>query len=128
MNELYEAWSRLKTRVDELGAERQQYLELFEQACDAYVMTDREGIIHDANGAAIDLLQRRKQSLRGKPLAALVPLLQRQEFRARLGALRQAGAGLWRTLLRSGEAVLEVDVAVRRSPSGILCWRLSPVQ
>jgi PAS domain S-box-containing protein len=127
MNELYEAWSRLKARVEELGAERQQYLELFEHACDAYVMTDREGVIQEANGAAIDLLQRRRQALRGKPLTALVPLLERKEFRARLAALRQAGHGLWRTLLRSGEAVLEVDVCVRRSASGVLCWRLSPV-
>jgi PAS domain S-box-containing protein len=127
MNELHRAWSMLKARVEELGAERQQYLDLFEHACEAYVITDREGLIHEANGAAVDLLQRRRQALRGKPLTALVPLLQRQEFRARLGSLRQAGSGLWRTLIRSGESVLEIDVAVRRSASGMLFWRLSAV-
>ena len=127
MNDLHAAWSVLKARVEELGAERQQYLDLFEHACEAYVITDREGLISEANGAAVDLLQRRKQSLRGKPLAALVPLLQRQEFRARLGSLREAGCGLWRTVMRSGETVLEIDVAVRRSASGMLFWRLSAV-
>lgn len=126
MDELQAAWRELKARVDELGAERQQYLDLFELARDAYLITDRQGVIREANGAAVDVLQRRRQALRGKPLAALVPLSQRAAFR---GNLRRIGKDGWsgRTLLRADESVIEVDVTARGTPSGALCWRLRPV-
>lgn len=75
MEELKAAWRELNARVDQLGAERQQYLELFERACEAYLITDAEGVIREANGAAVDLLRRRRRALRGKPLVTLVPLL-----------------------------------------------------
>ncbi len=39
MDELQAAWRELKARVDELGADRQQYLGLFELAPDAYLIT-----------------------------------------------------------------------------------------
>lgn len=123
MDELRAAWQELKARVDELDAERQQYLDLFESACDAYLITDRDGVIREANGAAVDLLQRRRRSLRGKPLAVLVPLQQRREFRSRLAAVPLEG-DLWRTLLRCDESVIEVEVAARRTASGELCFRL----
>ena len=126
MDELQAAWRSLKARIDELGAERQQYLDLFELACDAHLITDREGVIREANGAAVDLLQRRRQALRGKPLAALVPLTHRAAFRRRLGKI---APGTWnaRTLLRTRETVIEVDLSVRGAPSGLLCWCLRPV-
>ena len=123
MDELRAAMSQLKAHVDELGAERQQYLELFEQAADAYLITDRAGVIRDANGAAVDLLRRRREALRGKPLAALVPLTHRAAFRDDLARIGKAGWRL-RTLLRADESVLEVDVLARSAPSGALCWRL----
>lgn len=126
MDELQAAWRALEARVDELGTERQQYLDLFERAGDAYLITDRDGVIREANGAAVDLLQRRRQALRGKPLAALVPLTHRMTFR---GDLRKIGKEGWsgRTLLRADESVIEVEVMARSAPSGLLCWRLRPV-
>lgn len=126
MDELQAAWRELKARVDELGTERQQYLDLFELAGDAYLITDRQGVIRDANGAAVDLLQRRRYALSGRPLATFVPITHRAAFRAHLAKVGEAG---WssRTLLRMDESVIEVDLAARRAPSGLLCWRLRPV-
>jgi PAS domain S-box-containing protein len=126
MEQLKAAWRKLNARVDELGAERQQYLELFERACEAYLITDTEGVIREANGAAVDLLRRRRRALRGKPLAALVPLLQRREFRNRLASVA-ARRSAWRTLVRTDESVIEIEVAVQPSESGMLCWRLRAV-
>jgi PAS domain S-box-containing protein len=126
MDELQAAWRELKARVDELGAERQQYLDLFELAQDAYLITDPQGVIREANGAAVDLLQRRRQALRGKPLAALVPLTHRAAFRDHLRKVAEGGCSA-RTLLRADESVIEVDVTARCVPSGALCWRLRPV-
>lgn len=126
MEELKAAWRELNARVDQLGAERQQYLELFERACEAYLITDAEGVIREANGAAVDLLRRRRRALRGKPLVTLVPLLQRRQFRSRLGAIGNARTA-WRTLVRADESVIEIEVAVQPSDSGTLCWRLRAV-
>lgn len=123
MDELQAAWRELRARVEELGAERQQYLELFERAGEAYLITDRLSVICEANGAAVDLLQRRRRALRGKPLASLVPLAERAAFRAQLGRVGNERRA-WRTLLLAGESVIEVDVTARRSASGTLCWRL----
>ena len=38
-------WLGLRARIDELAAERQQYLEIFEDSPEAYVVTDREGTV-----------------------------------------------------------------------------------
>src|SRR5438105_7382619 len=77
MDDLKAAWLELNARVDDLAAMRQQYLDFFERATQAYLVTDRGGVIEEANGAAVDLLQRRRRELRRKPLATLVPLGQR---------------------------------------------------
>jgi PAS domain S-box-containing protein len=128
MQDLKAAWQQLKARVDELAAERQQYLDLFEHANDAYLLTDAHGTIRDANGAAVELLQRQKRALRGKPLAALVPMLARAEFRNSLSAAAAAEAsGSWCTLLRCDEMVVQVEIVVRRMARGDLCWRLRTV-
>ena len=123
MDEVLAAWRELRERVDELGAERQRYLDLFELARDAYLITDADGVIREANGAAVDLLQRRRRALRGKPLAALVPLTHRSAFREHLLEARN-GSRCSRTLLRADESVIEVEAAVRPAASGALCWRL----
>jgi len=128
MDDVQAAWLELKARVDELGAERQQYQEIFEHAPLAYVVTDAAGVIVAANGAAVDLLGRRRRALQGKPLAALVPLTQRRAFRERLSlAAAKGGSSLpWSTLIRADEAVVEVSLAVRKGARNLLCWRLTP--
>lgn len=122
MEELRAALLRLRARIDELSAKRQQYLAFFEQAADAHLITDRAGVIREANGAAVALLERRARALRGKPLAALVSLKHRTAFRAQLGTLAKE----WRTVLAAGASAIEVDVALRPAASGALCWRLRP--
>lgn len=135
LEELKAMWLDLRAHVDRLAGERQQYLDFFEQASEAYVVTDPDGAIVDANGAAIDILQRRRRYLRGKPLASLVALERRREFRERLCALSagEAPAGHpWRTIFEAPELRIEVTLAARRIERdgrfAGLCWRLEALQ
>jgi PAS domain S-box-containing protein len=128
-------WLDLRAQVDELAAARQQYLDFFQQSPEAYVVTDAAGTITDANGAATDILQRRKNYLRGKPLVVLVALERRTEFRSRLRKLAQAEPGAvrsWRTVLEAPELRTEVTVSARPIDRGEgvggICWRLEVVQ
>jgi PAS domain S-box-containing protein len=131
LEELKAMWLDLRAHVDQLAAERQQYLEFFERASEAYVVTDEHGTISDANGAAVDVLQRRKRHLRGKPLTGLVALERRNEFRERLRALREreaTGERSWRTILVAPGLRMDVKVSARlierAGSAGGVCWRL----
>jgi PAS domain S-box-containing protein len=135
LEQLKAMWLDLRAHVDRLAGERQHYLDFFEQASEAYVITDEYGTISDANGAAVDILQRRKRYLRGKPLVAMVALEHRAAFRERLQALRarERGAkGAWRAIFVSPEVRTEVNLTARaiERPEGIagICWRLEVVQ
>jgi PAS domain S-box-containing protein len=97
------------------------YLELFESAPTAYLITDRAGTIEDANGAAVDLFQRRRRQLIGRPLAALIALDQRHAFRSRLRALG-AGEADWTSIAEAPGLRLAVKFSARLMPAGI-CWR-----
>ncbi len=129
LEELEAMWLELRAQVDELAGERQQYYDLFEQASEAYVVTDEHGTIADANGAAVDILQRRKRYLRGKPLVVMVALERRTEFRRRLRALCERTPGAqasWRTIFVAPQLRMDVKVSARliereRSVGGI-CW------
>ena len=122
LEDLKAMWFDLKAQVDELAGERQQYIDFFEQSPEAYIVTDNAGTIEEVNGAAVDILQRRRRFLRGKPFAVLVALDQRREFRERLNGL--AGAGSWRTILEAWEMRTEVALTARRIGSRGICWRL----
>ncbi len=123
LEDLKAMWLDLKAQVDELAGERQQYLDVFEQSPEAYIVTDNDGTIEEVNGAAVDILQRRRRFLRGKPFTVLVALDRRREFRVRLGAL--AAEGSWRTILEAWEMRTEVAVTARRIGAGRgICWRL----
>jgi PAS domain S-box-containing protein len=133
VEELQAIWLDLRAHVEQLAGERQQYLVIFEQASDAYVVTERDGTIQDANGPAVDILQRRRRDLRGKPIAALVALDRRAEFRRRLRALiaRESQAErTFRTIFEAPELRTEVTLTARliERPEGIggICWRLDP--
>jgi PAS domain S-box-containing protein len=128
LEELRIAWLGLKTRVDQLATERQQYLEFFENAAEAYVVTAPDGCIVEANGAAVDVLQRRKNYLRGKPLVVFVALDRRAEFRDRLARIGTERS--WRTVFATGGERFEVGLTARviEQPGGGICWRLERVQ
>lgn len=77
--ELVVAEEELRAQLDELGrmglrleAERERYADLFERAPDAYLVTDRFGVIRDANAAAVQLFCLEIRYLRGKPISAFV--------------------------------------------------------
>ncbi|MEA5601741.1 PAS domain S-box protein [Nostoc sp. UHCC 0252] len=73
-----------------LETERQYYQELFEFAPDAYLVTNTEGIIQEANFTAAKLLNVSKQFLVGKPMTNFVPLEERQHLRSELIQLSQS--------------------------------------
>ena len=131
LEDLKAMWQGLKAHVDLLAGERQQYLDFFEQSPEAYLVTDAQGTIAEANGAAVDILQRRKQHLRGKPMVVLVALEQRGEFRRRLHAIA-AGTpqAPWLATLLAPESRTEARLSARRiGPPGEdagICWLLQP--
>jgi PAS domain S-box-containing protein len=133
LEQLRIAWLGLKAQVDQLAAERQQYLEFFENAAEAYVVTAADGCIVEANGAAVDVLQRRKRYLRGKPLAVFIALDRRTDFRNHMAGIAagQAGAARhWRTVLAAGGERVEVGLTARviQQAGGGICWHLEPAQ
>ena len=127
-------WLELKAHVDGLAEERQHYVDFFEQSAEAYLVTDAKGVISELNGAAVDILQRRKRYLRGKPLAALVALEQRTQFRRRLIALvsGESAERTWRAIFESPELRTEVTLTARLiGPAGRadgICWLLQVAQ
>lgn len=134
LEELKAIWLDLRAHVDQLASERQQYYDFFEQASEAYVITDQYGTIADANGAAVDVLQRRKHYLRGKPLAALVALERRTEFRQRLHALckgEPTAEPCWRATFEAPGLRTDVELTARliERAGGVagICWRLAAV-
>jgi PAS domain S-box-containing protein len=73
----------------ELEAERDQYLELFDQAPDVYLVTDLEGNIQKANRAASSLLNVQQEFLVGKPLLVYIYDQDKKAFHTHLSLLRQ---------------------------------------
>jgi PAS domain S-box-containing protein len=71
-----------------LEMERQQYEELFEFAPDAYLVTDEDGNIYDANLAAAELFDTSKKWLKGKPLALFID---KEEHASFFSELRRLG-------------------------------------
>ena len=132
LEDLKAMWLQLRAHVDQLAGERQQFLDFFEQSPQAYVVTDARGTIEDANGAAVDILQRRKRYLRGKPFPALIALERRAEFRRLLQALMTPGAERsWKTIFEAPELRTEVTLTARLigdDASGGICWRLEAAQ
>jgi len=92
------------------------YAELFDLAPDAYLVTDREHCISDANRAAVALLSPSARGCVGMPLTDFVPVADREAFRRRLGrALRADRIAAWSlTLQPSAGAPVSVSASVGR--------------
>ncbi|HUQ74958.1 MAG TPA: PAS domain S-box protein [Burkholderiales bacterium] len=125
-------WLGLRAHVDQLAEERQQYVDFFEQSPEAYVVTDLDGTIRELNGAATDILQKRRGYLRGKPLTVMVALDHRREFRRRMLGLaeRQSDQRSWRSVVIAAGERIEVTFTARpiERRDGGLCWLLQAVQ
>jgi PAS domain S-box-containing protein len=72
---------------DELQRERQKYFELFDFAPDAYLVTDTQGMIREANIAASHLLGVPAQFLVGKPLPTYFEQNAKRSYRQQLDRL-----------------------------------------
>ena len=82
--ELSQQNEQLSVTREQLEHERQRYKELFEFAPDAYLVTDENGTIREANYTAATLLCVSNGLLVGKPLSIFVPETQRRDFRLRI--------------------------------------------
>jgi PAS domain S-box-containing protein len=95
-----------------LEAERARYRELFQLAPDAYLVTDADGVVQEANAAAARLLNVEAHRLMGKPLGVFVPVDARRDFRARLSrAVREGRLDEWETWLRPRRGGAPVPVS-----------------
>jgi PAS domain S-box-containing protein len=81
---------------------RLRFQELCDRISEGYLVTDRNGVIQEANDAAAALLHARKAFLAGKPLGLFVTESDRPAFYARLSRVnRLADSGEpWEVLLR----------------------------
>jgi len=116
-----------------LEAERQRYQDLFDFAPDWYLVTDREGIIQQANCAAGELLRVPPQELVGQPLAAFVRDHDRDLFLEQM-AMLAGGAPSASTEVRlqprqgaAFDAALKVAVARSQEQPARLQWLIQDV-
>jgi PAS domain S-box-containing protein len=140
LTELEVAEEKLRQQSESLGdlahaleAERRRYQDLFEFAPDAYLITDREGTIRQANRVAADLLDIEPSALVGKPMIVFIGKAQKGAFRSRLNQLNASEAHKdWQTTLvsRSNRAIpVSITVAASisaeksgRGSSGMVRW------
>ncbi|MEI2579744.1 PAS domain-containing sensor histidine kinase [Scytonema sp. PRP1] len=92
--------------------ERCRYQELLEFAPDAYLLTDHNGVIEEANSAAAILLKVSPHLLVGKLLVSFIPLTERQSFRSHLNKLhRQEKLHEWEVRVKPRKCDL-IEVAI----------------
>jgi PAS domain S-box-containing protein len=125
MEQLRTAWLTLRSYVDDMAYEREHYLQFFERATDAYFVTDRSGRIVEVNGAAVDLLERRRVFLKGKPLAVFIAPEERRAFRSRASDV--ACPDRWQTCIQTRRRRTRVEISGRAIPGQGTCWRLRRV-
>ena len=94
----------IETRA-EVEAARIRYQDLFDFAPDAYLVTDMQGVISDANQAATVLMGLDRKLLLGRPVAGFIPPGQRSAFRTWLNRVGQNG---------NGRSALEMPIRSRR--------------
>jgi PAS domain S-box-containing protein len=97
LEELRVSEEQMRVQADELASERvrldeerRRFQELFELAPASYLVTDRAGMVREANRHACRALRTEWRFLDGRPLSAFVPLDDRFAFR---GLLRQLDDG-----------------------------------
>ena len=119
---------QLLVAKDELEDERARYRELFDLAPDAFLLTDTNGKVVEANERASAFLGLRGDFLAGKPLAAFVEPSSRVEFRRELlGLAKEGGRRTAELRIRPrGAETLDVEATVsalpRRSDGAALLW------
>jgi PAS domain S-box-containing protein len=84
--------------------QRLRYQELFDAAPVGYLVLDRLGVVQEANHAAAELLQTRREFLAGKPLAFFLAHGWRSDFYARLSW--PGGVQRWEAVLQPNHGSL----------------------
>ncbi|MFN2132107.1 MAG: PAS domain S-box protein, partial [Anaerolineae bacterium] len=118
-DELLAQQDQLRQQNLALEAERQRYRELFELAPDGYLVTDRQGIVREANEAACALLGAPAWSVIDRPLSLYLPQGEHSVLWAHLRELRQGRVTRvhnWQTTLSPREGPL-VDVLISIAPA-----------
>jgi PAS domain S-box-containing protein len=123
VEQLRVAEEELRVQNEELRAHREaaesalgRYQELFDYAPDPYITTDADGLISEANNAAVHLLNVPIDKLKGKPIAAFVASGRRRAFRVGLNRIAAGddpapGAEEWAVQIRPRRGdPLEVSV------------------
>lgn len=87
--ELLQQTETLVSLQQQLEVERRRYQDLFEFMPDAYLVTNLQGKIQEANQVAATLLGVEQPQLQGKLLINFVPIERRSIFRAKLNRLHQ---------------------------------------
>ena len=87
--ELLQHTEALATVRQQLEAERQSYKDLFEFMPQAYLVTDAQGKILQANRAAATLLGVEQSRLQDKLLVSFIPVEKRARFRSNLTQLQE---------------------------------------
>lgn len=133
--ELLVAEEELRAQLDELGrmglrleAERERYADLFERAPDAYIVTDRFGVVRDANAAAVQLFCLEMRFLRGKPISAFIDPEEVRVMNDALDALERGTTRLLELALRprgGGEIHVVAHVSLTSRGQRLL-WTLRP--
>ncbi len=89
LEELQQQNEELRLAKIALEVQSQRYQELFEFAPNAYLITDEQGIIQEANYAAANILNVSQRFLIGKPLVLFIAGEKRQAFHLQLTKLQQ---------------------------------------
>jgi PAS domain S-box-containing protein len=96
--ELAATEEELRVQNEELNTSRAEleriwarYKSLFEMAPDAYIVTDPEGAIQEANQAAARLFNRQAANLKAFPFTALLPATEKDNYLRFLTALSSGG-------------------------------------
>ena len=126
-------WEQLEGETELLAREHERYLAFFENAPDAYLITDIGGSVREANRAALEVLRLPLEQVKGKSLIHMLPEQDKTAFLTRLVALMtDPAAASWRSHIQGGNASpLPVQLCVRPIPlakSGVagFCWAIRP--
>ena len=112
-----------------LEAERERYADLFERAPDAYMVTDRFGVVRDANAAVVQLFAIETRFLRGKPIASFIEPADVRAMHEALDVLERGPTRLLELRVRprgGGELIVAAHVSLTSRGQRVL-WILRPV-
>jgi len=109
--------TELTAARDALEIERSRYHDLFELAPHAYLITNLDGLVSEANRAAGGLLKVERRFLIGKPLQGFIPPDERAGVRVKIRQAQHSSSPIeWRMRLMPRTGAL-VDVAAAVSAS-----------